>query len=90
MKRVTHSAAMNLLNSLKFDLEKPYPVAAPLPNDVDLKQCPFCGGDELCLFVSHDGNSAQGCQVSCEYCGYAGNLFTDPESAMEDWNEEVS
>ena len=88
MRRVAHSEVKKLLNSLKFDDDKPFPIMVPLPDDVKLNPCPFCRCDDLCFSVSSDWNSAKIHQVRCENCGYGGNGFSNPKLATEDWNEE--
>ena len=57
--------------------------------DAELKNCPFCGNDHLCIEVK-DGN----CCVICDYgdngCGACGGNRGSISEAIEAWNRRCA
>ena len=49
----------------------------------DLKPCPFCGSEEIC--VDRDGTNNRLCIVRCTYCGW--KLESSEIDVGEAWNK---
>lgn len=56
-------------------------------HEIELKPCPFCGGDAEMRHGKHQGLDT--CYVGCLYCGARSDYEHGEENAAELWNGRV-
>ena len=68
-------------------------------NIVDLKPCPFCGGEAamivhaFALFdtgISHVGGEPSEVKITCRYCGAGTGVRWNKDEAVNAWNRRVT
>ena len=56
---------------------------------IELKPCPFCGGEAILFADTFDDGKIFVVNAHCDSCGATGNDFHDEKQAIEAWNRRV-
>lgn len=56
-------------------------------NMIELKLCPFCGGEVILETV--DDNSPEGYYIYCPKCDFESGVYSEPKFIVEKWNRRA-
>lgn len=57
--------------------------------EIELKQCPFCGGEAELIGLKDFNGKVIIASVACESCGASTNNYASEKEAIEAWNSRV-